>query len=596
MIDGPWTGEYSFYAFERSDRMPSTLNSPGVECNKVCRLRPANEKERRMGTNSESLCKHWLLIGMLALLVSCGGGGSGGGASGGTPSNSTTSVAIGTVNGFGSVIIDGVRFDDSAATIEVENEPGVSVPMPSHDLQVGQTATVAFSGDESNATARSILIEAEIVGTVDSVDPLNGKLVVSGQDVRTNTDATKGPVTVFNGYLSLADVLKGDRVEVHGTPQVDPSAIYVQATRIERKTAARPFVRITGTIANLTNNTFDLGAMKVSFAATTSIIPINTTLANGQRVAVWSDVPANAGTLTAKAIRVKSAISAISAERLRISGSITDCVAPCAASFKVNGISINASAAKFDDGSAASLANNVSVRIRGVLDPATGTVLASSVEFRRQDEIQLDVRGAITGFVPNPDGTATFSVRGVPITIDAQTKTTGCPIPLANEIAVKVEGRVAGNVMLATDLKCLTSLNALKVEIQGVINAVNATPNTFQLASQPDLTIVYNPTTTKFDGGSTTQLAVGAHVEVEGTVTDGKLAAVEIEFKRAPGAREHSIKGLVFAITAAAFKVGTLTIEVGSVAIPAGFVDGARVEVHFTTANGVHTATNIRLK
>ncbi|MFN0304068.1 MAG: DUF5666 domain-containing protein [Burkholderiales bacterium] len=556
--------------------------------------------------NKNFLNRHVVMMSALALLVSCGGGSDGGSStSSGSPTGTTggtriddggATVAVGTVTGFGSVIVDGVRFNDSAATVEVETEPGAPVSIRSRDLKIGQTATVTFTGNESNANAQSIRIEGEIVGSVDSVDAAGGKLVVSGQDVRTNVDATKGRVTVFDGFQSLADVKVGDRIEVHGTPQVDAvtKAIFVQATRIELKADAKPFVRLTGTIAGLAANTFELGAMKISFAGTTRIIPANVTLANGQRVAVWSDMPANANTLTAKVIRVKGEMKA---GGVRIGGPITDCAAACIASFKVNGLSIDASAAKFDNGTAATLVNGVYVRIRGVLDAATGKVIASKVEFRGQDELELDVRGTISGFTAGANGTAAFSVRGVPVQTNAQTKTSGCASALADGVPVKVEGTVAGNVMLATEVKCLPSLDSLKVEVRGAISVADAAAKTFKLASMPDLTIAFDPATTKFDDGTAAQLVVGAFVEVEGAVANGKLTATEIEFKRAPGANERSIKGLVFMFnaTAGTFKVGALTITVGSAALPAGFADGVRVEVDFTTANGVNTATSIKL-
>jgi Domain of unknown function (DUF5666) len=540
-----------------------------------------------------------VMIGALAVLASCGGGAGGGGISSG--SNGTTSsvpptaVAIGTVNGFGSVIVDGVRFDDSAATIHVEIEPGVLVPLRSRDLRLGQTATVAFSGDEANALAHSIRIAAEIVGSVEKIDA--GKLVVSGQDVRTNADSTIGPVTVFDGYLGLADIKVGDRVEVHGTPQVDAvtKAIFVQATRIERRVDPIPFVRITGTIANLVGNTFDLGTMKVSFAGTTLIVPANLALANGQRVVVWTNTPVNGNTLTAKAIRINGSVSA-NAGSVRIAGPVTDCTAPCAASFKVNGLSIDASAARFDEGTAAQLGDGVFARIRGAQDATTGKVLASTVEFRARNELELDVRGTILGYVPGGSGAATFTVRGVPVEINGQTKITGCTSVLAEGIAVKVEGRVAGNIMLASQVRCLASLNSLRAEVRGLVNSFDLIAMTFQLDSMPGLTIIYNPTTTKFDGGTPARLVLGAFVEVEGTVTNGKLAATEIEFKRAPGARERSIKGVVagFDAVTRTFKLGSLTIAVESAGlIPLWFADGLRVEVDFITLSGVNSAVSI---
>ena len=55
----------------------------------------------------------FLLLAAFALLTGCGGGG--GVDSGGT--GVTPSVSAGPITGFGSVIVAGVRFDDSTATV-----------------------------------------------------------------------------------------------------------------------------------------------------------------------------------------------------------------------------------------------------------------------------------------------------------------------------------------------------------------------------------------------------------------------------------------------------------------------------------------------
>jgi Cu/Ag efflux protein CusF len=542
------------------------------------------------------------LLGLAALLLTLaacsGGGGDGSGTASTTAapaSASSDSVAVGTVTGFGSVIIDGVRFDDSAATIEIEREPGaIPVPVTPRQLRIGQRALVEFFGDETNARARAIRVDSEIVGVVDSVDAAGGKLVVAGQEVRINTNTAAGPVTTFEGYASLADVKAGDRVEIHGLPKADAGKLYIQATRIERASEPASFVRVTGTIKNLAATTFELGALKVSYSGTTRLIPSTAKLANDMRVVVWSDTPAVAGTLTAKSIRVKGALPA--AGSAWISGAISDCTGACAASFKVNGLAVDATKARFPNGSAATLANGVFVRVRGDLDAATGKIVATQVVFRGQDDLELEVRGTISGYTAGANGTATFTVRAIPVQINAQTKLDGCPATLADGLAVKVEGKVAANVFAASEVKCLPSLDAIAVEIRGTIGAVDAAAKTFRLVTLPNLPIAYDATTKLVDG-TAAQIVVGAFVEVEGTVKSGTLAATEIEFKPAPSAGERPIKGMVFEFNAqtGTFKIGALTFAVGSAALPAGFADGARVEVHFTSANGVNTATRIKL-
>jgi hypothetical protein len=86
------------------------------------------------------------LVSLLAgsSLVACGGGG--GGSS--TPENTTpdtpapteTTIAQGVVTGFGSVIVNGVHFDVSAASINVDGNSQVE-----SDLGVGQLVRITGS-------------------------------------------------------------------------------------------------------------------------------------------------------------------------------------------------------------------------------------------------------------------------------------------------------------------------------------------------------------------------------------------------------------------------------------------------------------------
>lgn len=560
-----------------------------------------------------------LTLALSIALTACGGGGDGGDSGGQANQSSTSSssssaaparasssgvsvamapaVAVGTVNGFGSVLVDGTRFDDTGATVEVEIEPGAPKAIALRDLRIGQSVTVEFDGNESAPRARAFRVEGELVGVVDSVDAAGKKLVVAGQDVRINTDAAAGPVTTFDGYQSLADVKAGERVEVHGLPKLDAATnkLYVQATRIERKADNVQFVRVTGTIANLAATTFDLGGLKVTYAATTRLIPADAKLANGQRVVVWSDTAVVGNALTAKAIRVRGEIRA---DKAWLGGPITDCVAACVAKFKVNGIEVDASEAKFANGDAAKLANGVFVRVRGSFDATAARVKATQVVFRDDNEMELELWGMIAGYKAGNDGTATFTVRGVPIKTSATTKLDNCPAVLVDGTPVKVEGRIDGNVLAAAEVKCLPMLDRLRGEVRGPIGTVDAAGKKFTLVNLPNLPIAFDPATTKFEDGTAAQLVVGAVVEVEGNVKDGTLVATEIEFKGAMLVGERSVKGIVFGFDAqtGVFKVGQLTFQVGGAALPAGFANGVQVEVRYMSANGVNTVVQVKLK
>ncbi|MFZ2988859.1 MAG: hypothetical protein WA086_12770, partial [Ideonella sp.] len=69
----------------------------------------------------QMLLRSALALASLSVLVACGGGGSADtdASTGGTPGASTlTAFTSGSISGFGSVIVNGVRFDDSNATVE----------------------------------------------------------------------------------------------------------------------------------------------------------------------------------------------------------------------------------------------------------------------------------------------------------------------------------------------------------------------------------------------------------------------------------------------------------------------------------------------
>jgi hypothetical protein len=165
-------------------------------------------------------CLSFLLVALLLATAGCGGGvGTGG----------TGTYAAGPITGFGSVIVNGVRFDDSTAA--VLDDSGAT--RPSSALQLGMTVevdagAVTTGASGAAAQARVIRFASEIVGPVQSVDPVARTLVVLGQTVRV------GVATVFDDRLGgrgLAALEPGRLVEVYGSD--DAASGGLEATRIE---------------------------------------------------------------------------------------------------------------------------------------------------------------------------------------------------------------------------------------------------------------------------------------------------------------------------------------------------------------------------
>jgi hypothetical protein len=148
----------------------------------------------------------------VVVLPACGGGGGGGGtATGGVDTGGTGSFSTGRVSGFGSVIVNGVRFEDNAARITDDDGAQISAGA----LRLGMVVSVqggavtAGSGDIlPSASASAIVVENQIKGPVESKTAPD-TLVVFGQTVKVNTgDGVRG--------TSFASIAVGDILEVSG--------------------------------------------------------------------------------------------------------------------------------------------------------------------------------------------------------------------------------------------------------------------------------------------------------------------------------------------------------------------------------------------
>ena len=116
----------------------------------------------------------WLWVLMSCWLAGCGGAGSdlvAGVGSGGS------GVASGSVSGFGSVIVDGVEYDDASAAHLVENGNGSWV---NADVKLGQRVRLVYAGSQ---VAQRVEVQAQLRGPVGSVVDANGRVQVLGQDL-----------------------------------------------------------------------------------------------------------------------------------------------------------------------------------------------------------------------------------------------------------------------------------------------------------------------------------------------------------------------------------------------------------------------------
>jgi Domain of unknown function (DUF5666) len=166
--------------------------------------------------------------------------------------------------------------------------------------------------------------------------------------------------------------------------QAAPVADAITATQVRpfmaQATPALAEAEIEGYITELAGASFKVSGLAVAVSAGTQYVPGNTTqadLANGKRVEAEGKLVN--GVLQAERIKFKDAQSG--GNEFRFEGPVTDYVS--AADFKVKGQRIDASGAgvRFDNGTAADLANGKDVEVRGnVID--NGKLIATRVRFK----------------------------------------------------------------------------------------------------------------------------------------------------------------------------------------------------------------------
>lgn len=349
-----------------------------------------------------------LLAAALLLLASCGGVDSGGT---GVGQSSQPTYAAGPITGFGSIVVNGVHYDERAAEI-VDDEGRLR---SRYDLKLGMLTEVFASAvvndaTRASATAAVVRFGSQIVGQIESVDLPGSQLVVLGQVVRVTS------ATVFDAAAGgLAALAAGDSIEVYA--QLDVSAQTYVATRIERR-GMPSLYKLRGVVGalSLTDRTITVGGQLISFAAVAPPDPA-TALAPGTavRVTLRTTRVGNIWIATTLMTGIGSVADRLAAEIDGRIGAFTS-----ATRFVVNGIVVDASAATYPNGSAG-VVLGARVEVEGRI--LNGVLLATRVKLEGdEEEGGFELHGTISA--PDP-GNMTFVVRGVTVSYTNTTRFEG---------------------------------------------------------------------------------------------------------------------------------------------------------------------------
>jgi cold shock CspA family protein len=493
----------------------------------------------------------WLLAGFLALalLASCGGGGGGVGSNGTGAVNQ--GVASGTVTGFGSIIVDGVRFDDSTATVRItRSDTDDSAGGVKAEVKLGQQLSFTFAGGtEDKGVALSITVLPTLIGEAKPYSK-GISITVNGLTVIINTDPALGPVTVVDDSVDLnATLSTGSRVEVHAIQ----GANGLVATRIEESPVTGDLVRgivkaVSGAFAIATIGDLQVDMSAVPSAQTKALVV-------GQTVTVFGTFDATNSLTPFKAKRIHSDAAVVTSKVDDYLGGFITQYNASNQTFVINGVNVDAATAAIK--SKVVLANGQYVRVRGTTVATTsGAVFkATSVQLRK-DETQsqggdADLIGNILGLVQpvDPSQPATFSLRdvfvNVPSTVARDFTRCGASA-LVNGMYVEVKGNTTASGVTATSLLCDNepTTAGTKVERVGTVAADSPSANTvtvgtfqFLVSATETITVVYDAETffratpsSPLDG---TKLKAGTPLDIEGVFSVTGTGTSQVQVLRA---------------------------------------------------------------
>jgi hypothetical protein len=366
-------------------------------------------------------------------VASGGGEGVGSGGTGITPV-----ASVGTVDGFGSIVVNGIRYDISTARLLLADAPA---------LKLGMTVNVFGNVEPSLAqgTATLVVSSADLRGTISGLDAGRGTFDVLSLHV--STDAS----TVYGGGLgSLAGLANGSAVQVYGLPGANGS---LHATRIERLAAAGDLI-VAGTVTGLDPKagTFRIGALTVRFDK--AVFPADWPggkLAGHPVVRVRGALSGNV--LVAASVEPWAPEVPAEGTKLSLNGQVSDFID--LRTLRIDGVPADVSQAQLGgSGSSLQLANGVRVEATGTV--RGGVLVVTKLKIRETAPAQSTVTYSAQGSVGAFRSVASFKVQGQDVDASQATFVNGTAQDLDNTSKVRVTGsRVVDDVLLAERVEFL---------------------------------------------------------------------------------------------------------------------------------------------
>jgi hypothetical protein len=413
---------------------------------------------------------------LVALLASCGGGGGGGGSAAPAPTGTTggtdpatgggttggtdggtdlgisgsgAPIAYGTIDGFGSIFVNGIEFNTDNAAIFVDG-----VPASEPDLSVGMVVSVEGTINEDGVTGEAtvVIFDNELKGPIQAI-AINAQadvMTITILDVNVTVDriATTFENTTFD---TLA---VGDFVEISGFPE---GLTDLRATHLEKRQDAYvegdSEIEIEGTISALTDTTFQLRTYTVDYTGADLSEVADSTLLEGMYVEVKGTLSGDQLIATQVEEERSFSDSLEADDDFSLQGTVTNYVDD--SNFEIAGVPIDASnAGKKPD--TLVIADGVLLEVEGTWD---GDILIATEIEAREGELKLEA-SVDSVDLEQSIVTLRLATGTVQVLVDSRTRFDDDVSDLRNfginELSagdfVEVEAYLNGGQLLATEL------------------------------------------------------------------------------------------------------------------------------------------------
>jgi hypothetical protein len=380
---------------------------------------------------NQSLSRRTWLVLVGTSLSACGGGGGGGtggvtaGLAPGTGGTGAALYSQGAISGFGSVIINGIRFDDRLASVRVDGRAAAS-----SDLRLGMVAGVQgtrSATDTTLGTAQAIEVWSIAQGLVTNVNGRNFE--ASGMTIQTDSN------TSLEGFDAASPLLAGQTVTVWGLQAGADGALWT-ATRVAVDNASGN--RVSTGLVKRVGDQYTVNGWTLSGAATEA-------LRAGQLVRVQG-LQGSGGTMEVSGVKQQdSGFDATAGSLLEIEGVVTQVLT--GSRFMVGSITVECSSPAL-----LAIARGLALgdRIEVYGSWSSTVLMASQIEYEGSQSQEIEIEARIEQFV----SLSNFVLRGQRCDASSAVFSNGKAADLQKWAGkVEVKGFKAGDVLRVTELE-----------------------------------------------------------------------------------------------------------------------------------------------